>query len=82
MSDVQKQVLECISGVLGIPVGSLKADMVKGDIPEWDSLRHMQVVLALEDKFDVTFSDKEVMSGWESLQECIDSVRQRQEQSG
>jgi acyl carrier protein len=82
MSDVQKQVLECIEGVLGIPVGSLSVGMVKGDIPEWDSLRHMQVVLALEDEFDVTFSDKEVMSGWESLGECIDSVRQRQEQSG
>ncbi len=68
------RVLACIEGVLGRPAGSLHVDMRREDLPDWDSLRHMQIIIALEDTFDMTLGDDEIMSGWPDLATCVDSV--------
>lgn len=75
-------VLACIEGVLGRPLGSLSVSMRREDLPDWDSLRHMQVVLALEDTFDITLGDDEIMSGWPDLASCVESVLSRTSQTG
>jgi acyl carrier protein len=42
--------------------GSLVVDSLKyRDIPQWDSVAHMALVAALEDKFDVMIDTEEVI---------------------
>jgi len=33
--------------------------LVRADVPEWDSLKHMEIVFALEDRYNVRFDESE-----------------------
>ncbi len=45
-------------------------------VPGWDSLAHIQLISAIEDEFDITFSSKEIIS-WKNVGELMDSIQKR-----
>lgn len=44
---------ELVSSVLGIPVSEVKDGLQYQSVPEWDSLRHIDLMLALEAELGV-----------------------------
>jgi acyl carrier protein len=46
--------------VFGIDLATISDEATPGNIEQWDSLRHMNLVLALEDEFDVRFRDEQM----------------------
>ena len=52
--DTLKQVMATL---LNVDAASIGPDASMDTIPNWDSLRHMNLVLGLEDEFKVTISD-------------------------
>jgi acyl carrier protein len=38
----------------------LTDDMTAADVPDWDSLAHINLMMAIESRFDVRFSDREL----------------------
>jgi acyl carrier protein len=54
---------EVFAVVFGRPIS---ADAGRKDIPEWDSLKHMQLVFAVEEQFNLQFSEEEI-AGLDSM---------------
>lgn len=72
------QTLEAVLGVmsvnLGVSVDDLSEDSDTDSVPGWDSLRHMSLVLALEEEFGVTFSDGDVVTKLLTVRGIVDAV--------
>jgi acyl carrier protein len=50
-----------VADVLGVPVTSLTRESSPDTVLQWDSLSHLNLVLALESEFGVTLTDDDVM---------------------
>ena len=54
-TDIQllDQIREALAGVFNVDASEVKADLEFGDLPQWDSMGHMDVMMALEEKFSI-----------------------------
>lgn len=57
---MRERALLAISRILRVPVSTLNDESNAASIISWDSLHHMQVIMALEEEFDVQFDATEV----------------------
>ena len=48
-----------LSEVFGIPESSIDDDTTMDTVAAWDSLKHLNLVLALEEQFDVSLSEEQ-----------------------
>lgn len=60
MNDIKKRIRDIMSAVFKIDPGEISEDAGPGIIENWDSLRHMTLVLALEEEFNIRFMDEMV----------------------
>lgn len=58
---VDEGIAEILSLVLARPV-SPGETLSRDDEPKWDSLKHLEIIFALEEAFDVAFSAEEIGS--------------------
>jgi acyl carrier protein len=56
-SEIEQQLIEVLSTVLGHPVTAAAARATESG---WDSLKHIQIVFAVEEKFSVQFKEEEI----------------------
>lgn len=47
------KIREIIAEVLGVPVAQITDDLAVGDIPQWDSLRHLHIMKGLEAEYSI-----------------------------
>ncbi len=50
-----------MSNVFGISEGAIDDTSSMDSIENWDSLRHMNLVLALEERFQITFTPEQTV---------------------
>lgn len=51
----------------------LTFDTTADDIDEWDSLTHVQLVVAIEKEFKIKFTSKEILA-WSDVEDLVNSV--------
>jgi acyl carrier protein len=54
------EVRSIASDILGLPVARLTADSSPETVESWDSVQHLNLVLALEEKFGLQLSPEEI----------------------
>jgi len=59
-SDILEKVREILISILKHENFELRDDLVASDVDGWDSLSHMAIIVAIEEKFDITFKLKEL----------------------
>lgn len=45
-----------IAGILDVDPSTVGPDTVIGDLPEWDSLHHLRILVALQEEFGVKYA--------------------------
>jgi acyl carrier protein len=55
-----EQVQAIASDIFGVPAGQITADSSPETIETWDSIQHLNLVLALEEKFAVQLAPEEI----------------------
>jgi len=58
---IEDRIKNVMSAVFEIPEGIIKDDSSPDTIESWDSLKHMNLIIALEEEFDYKFSDSETI---------------------
>lgn len=54
----------------------LTDDTTANDVEEWDSLSHIQLVVAVEKAFDIKFTSMEIIK-WKNVGEMVDSILEK-----
>lgn len=66
-----------LSSLLNLPRDQLSLESSRDTIEQWDSLKHMHLVLALEEEFEIEFDDVEI-SVLASANAMLDSIYSKQ----
>jgi len=70
---METKIKEIMSAVFGMEVNEVNKAISPDTIDNWDSLRHMSLVVALEEEFDIEFDDDQIsdMLSFEKISEFI-----------
>jgi acyl carrier protein len=73
---MKERVLNIISDIMKWPLKKIHEDSSPEDIDTWDSLNQINLVLALEEEFDVRFTDDQIvqMLSVRSIIETLEST--------
>ena len=66
--EIEERVLDVLSAALKCPIG---VHSQRADVPAWDSLKHIELVFAIEDELEVQFSEAELAT-LDSVQAIVD----------
>jgi acyl carrier protein len=55
-----ERIKEVLSAVIDVPIAQISDNASMDDIESWDSLAQMNLVIALEDEFQMTIPDEDV----------------------
>ena len=75
MSDIEKRIIFIMSEVFDINKDMIKNDSSTNNLVEWDSMNHMNLIVALEEEFKCDFDedDIEIMVSFETVKTIIEN---------
>jgi acyl carrier protein len=74
--DVRKELIDVLENVLQLDDLKLTDDITAKDVEGWDSLSHIRIMVSLERKFKIRFSNAE-LEKLKSIGELIDHVNSK-----
>lgn len=58
---MKDKVLMIISNIMNVPIKLLNEESSPDNVESWDSLKHLNLILAIEQDFGITLSDEEII---------------------
>ena len=74
--DILKQVTEIFINILDVDDLIMTEKTQAADVKDWDSLNHIQLIVAIEKHFKIRFTSREIQS-WSNVGEMIDSIEKK-----
>ena len=59
---MRQKVFEIVARIMGVPVEAVTSESSPETLANWDSLRHMKLILAIEESLDIQFNDEDIVS--------------------
>lgn len=60
MKDISSRIMKVMSIVFEVPLTTITEVSSVDNIESWDSVKHLNLILALEEEFDIVIPDEEV----------------------
>ena len=75
MSEIKDRLLRVMEDIFQVDRIEISEDSAPGTIKEWDSLKHMLLLMALEEEFECRFTDDEMTKcvNVESIVQVLDN---------
>jgi acyl carrier protein len=70
---VQDRVIKVISDVMNVPVSKLDENSSPMSVDKWESMKHINLVLALEEEFSIQFDDEQI-SGLQDVKSIVSII--------
>ena len=74
MENIISEIEEIFRDILDEESLTLTPETTANDVDGWDSLTHIQLIVAIEKKYKIKFSSKEILS-WKNVGELINSLQ-------
>jgi acyl carrier protein len=58
---MKDKLFRIISNVMNVPMELINEESSPDNVENWDSLKHLNLILAIEQEFGVIFSDEEII---------------------
>lgn len=75
-NEILERVQEVFRDELELDDLVLADETTADDVEEWDSLSHVQLVVALEKAFAIKFTSREILS-WDNVGDLVDSIEKK-----
>ena len=75
--DILRQINEIFIEILDDEKLILTETTQAADVEDWDSLNHIQLIVAIEKHFNIRFKSREIQS-WGNVGEMINSIQEKQ----
>jgi acyl carrier protein len=75
-NEILSRVEEIFREELELDELTLTDETTADDVEEWDSLSHIQLVVALEKAFGIKFTSREILS-WENIGDLISCIQSK-----
>lgn len=75
-TDILERLNEIFIDVLDLDECELTDETSANDIEEWDSLSHIQLIVAIEKALKIKFTSLEIMK-WKNVGEMVDSIMEK-----
>ena len=72
---MKEKIYEIFSIVMDVPQDQLNDNTDKDSLETWDSLQYMNLIFALEEAFDMKFTDAQIME-MQNLGEIVQAIEQ------
>jgi len=58
--EIKEKMKKVMARIFGVGEEVIKDDSSMSSLDSWDSLRHINLIIALEQEFDISFPDEEI----------------------
>jgi acyl carrier protein len=74
-TDIKKEAIHIIAFTLKVPEKDIDLNLEIGDLPEWDSIHHLQIINELEKTFCIHFQQEE-LADCENVSDLISLIEE------
>ena len=71
MSSTSERITKIMVEIMEVDESSINQDTNPDNMPQWDSLSHVQILLAIEKEFNVTISPEEGIENMNSFKDIL-----------
>ncbi len=75
---MKEQVFKIIAHVMKVPVETINEKSSPKNVESWESIKHMHLILAIEEAFSITFTDEEIVE-LEDAKTIIEKVKSKKD---
>lgn len=71
---IEKRVIEILAEVMNVNSDEVNLSSSTDTLHQWDSLMHMNLIMRLEEEFDIQFSEEQIVADMLSCQQIVNII--------